>query len=62
MTISLCVKNCLKSGATCRNVTDVLQKAILMAEVPVEVYTKTVKDAIDAFESENNNNYHINIE
>ena len=57
--ISVCVKNCLKSGATSQNIREVLQKAILMAEVPIEVYTKTVKDAIDDFGSENNNDDHI---
>jgi alkylhydroperoxidase/carboxymuconolactone decarboxylase family protein YurZ len=47
--INDCVENCLKSGATRQNVMAVLQKAILMAQMPVEPYTQTVKDAIDAF-------------
>ncbi len=47
--INDCVENCLKSGATRQNVMAVLQKAILMAQMPVEPYTQTVKDAIDVF-------------
>jgi thioredoxin 1 len=44
--INVCVENCLKSGATKQNVMAVQQKAILMAQMPVETYTKTVKNAI----------------
>jgi len=33
-------------------VTEVLRQAILMAEIPAETYTRIVRDAIDAFESQ----------
>ena len=47
-----CVIECLKSGATREEVTEVLRQAILMAEVPAEVYSRLVNEAIDDFKSQ----------
>ena len=47
-----CVVECLKSGATREEVADVLRQAILMAEVPAEVYSRIVNEAIDDFKSQ----------
>ena len=47
-----CVIECLKSGATREEVADVLREAILMAEVPAEIYSRIVNEAIDEFKSQ----------
>lgn len=51
--IRACVKNCLKTEATKQNIREVLQKAILMAEVPVEIYANLVNNMIEEYESNN---------
>jgi alkylhydroperoxidase/carboxymuconolactone decarboxylase family protein YurZ len=48
-----CVIECLKTGATREEIMDVLRQAILMAEVPVKVYSEIVREAIDDFENQN---------
>jgi alkylhydroperoxidase/carboxymuconolactone decarboxylase family protein YurZ len=50
--VASCVTDCLKAGAMREEVTEVLRQAILMAEIPAEIYTRIVCDAIDAFESQ----------
>jgi alkylhydroperoxidase/carboxymuconolactone decarboxylase family protein YurZ len=49
--IETCVNNCLKSGASSLNIKEVLQQAILMAEVPMDIYTNTVNNAIKKYKS-----------
>lgn len=44
------VINSLDSGATRQDIEDILQKAILIAELPVNKYTNIVNDAIDQYE------------
>ena len=48
--VASCVEDCLKTGATKANIMQVLQLAILMAEIPVQRYTEIVQDAIQSFE------------
>jgi len=48
--VAICVEYCLKTGATKANIIQVLQLAILMAEIPVQRYTEIVQDAIQSFE------------
>ena len=48
--VATCVEDCLKTGATKANIMQVLQLAILMAEIPVQRYTEIVQDAIQSFE------------
>lgn len=50
--IEACVNKCLKSGASSQNIKDVLQQAILMAEVPIEIYTNLVNKAIKKYKLE----------
>ena len=47
-----CINNCLKSGASTQNIKDVLQQAILMAEIPIVIYTNIVNNAIKKYKSE----------
>jgi len=49
--VASCVTGCLELGATPQEIMQVLQKVVLMAEIPVETYTKMVRQAIEAFES-----------
>ena len=51
--IVFCVKESMKTGATQREIMEVLRVAILMAEIPAEAYTGIVKDAVKAFEAGN---------
>ena len=51
-TVVSCVDDCLKAGASREEIMEVLRLAILMAEVPAEVYDTTVREAIDGFESQ----------
>ena len=48
--VASCVEDCLKTGATKANIMQVLQLAILMAEIPVQRYNEIVQDAIRSFE------------
>ena len=48
--VASCVEDCLKTGATKANIMQVLQLAILMAEIPAEAYTGIVKDAVKNLE------------
>ena len=50
--VASCVTDCLEAGAMREEVTEVLRQAILMAEIPAETYTRIVRNAIDAFESQ----------
>lgn len=50
--VETCVIECLRAGATRDEIMEVLRQAILMAEIPAETYTRIVRDAIDAFESQ----------
>jgi len=50
--VASCVIECLKTGATREEITEALRLAILMAEVPVEVYGRIVNEAIDDFKSQ----------
>ena len=49
--VVFCVKESMKTGATQKEVMEVLRVAILMAEIPAEAYTEIVKDAVKAFEA-----------
>ena len=51
--IETCVNNCLKSGASIQNIKDVLQQAILMAEVPIDIYTNLINQAIEKHKPDN---------
>jgi hypothetical protein len=44
------VNDCLEAQATPREVAQVLEQAILMAEIPAFAYRSTVREAIDAFQ------------
>lgn len=48
--IATCVKDCLKTGATQEQIIQVLQLAILIAEIPVKKYTEIVQAALQFFE------------
>lgn len=50
--VGTCVIECLRAGATRDEIMEVLRQAILMAEIPAETYTRIVRDAVDAFESQ----------
>ena len=50
--VASCVIDCLEAGAIREEVMEVLRQAILMAEIPAETYTKIVREAVDAFESQ----------
>jgi len=47
--VATCVEDCLKAEATKANIMQVLQLAILIAEIPVQKYTEIVQDAIQSF-------------
>jgi len=49
--VVFCVKESMKTGATQKEIMEVLRVAILMAEIPAEAYTEVVKDAVKAFEA-----------
>ena len=48
--VANCVEDCLKTRATKGQIMQVLQLAILIAEIPVQRYTEIVQDAIQSFE------------
>ena len=50
--VASCVTDCLEAGAIREEVTEILRQSILMAEIPSGTYTRIVRDAIDAFESQ----------
>ena len=50
--VVFCVKESMETGATQKEIMEVLQVAILMAEIPAEAYTEIVKDAVKAFEAD----------
>ena len=49
--VIFCVKESMKTGATQKEIMEVLRVAIEMAEIPVKYYTEIVKDAVEAFEA-----------
>jgi len=51
--VIFCVKESMKTGATQKEIMEVLRVAILMAEIPAEAYTGIVKDAVKVFEMGN---------
>ena len=51
--VVFCVKESMKTGATQKEIMEVLRVAILMAEIPAEAYTEIVKNAVKAFEAGN---------
>lgn len=48
--IATCVEDCLKTGATQEQIMQVLQLAVLIAEIPAQKYTKIVQAAFQSFE------------
>ena len=48
--VVFCVKESMKTGATQKEIMEVLRVAILMAEIPAEAYTGIVKDAVKNLE------------
>lgn len=48
--VATCVKDCLKTGATQEQIMQVLQLAVLIAEIPVQKYTEIVQAAFQSFE------------
>ena len=51
--VIFCVKASMKTGATQKEIMEVLRVAILMAEIPAEAYTGIVEDAVKAFDAWN---------
>lgn len=45
-----CVEDCLKTGVTKEQIMQILQLAILIAEIPAQKYTEILQDAIQSFE------------
>ena len=50
--VASCVKESLRAGATREEIMEVLQLAIVMAEIPARYYTEIVQNAIKGFEAE----------
>lgn len=50
-TVTTSVNECLEAQATPREIVQVLEQTILMAEIPAFAYRSVVREAIDAFQN-----------